>query len=775
MSVGRPAPGPWHRIVLLAALTAIALLLPAPAGLAQEADASIVIAKAIPGDSSDPAPFTASLAPCKSPDDAKTFTFAQNAPVTSSVAPGCWQVEEVGPASPYAYLGWAFGTLKKPEGVVCPPKPDHSARQAVLEPSGGEQLVVCFYNDRLKDPGGDPPRGDPNLLLAKVVPGNPSDSTPFSVVVSDCREPVAEVTISQPVPTSLSLGTDRTDYCLSESPNPAYTFLGWAIGTVGERGVVCPDAPTDRNQPVRIHLTGDQKQPQVVCFYNQYDITSGYGRVVIAKVIPGYPSDITAFSAHIAPCTDTGVPSGSTPAFTQDAPAHLTLPLGCWQASEHAPPSGYRYLGYAISNEKEGKMVCPESPQSTEERLTFDLSEYRQLICFYNERLTQSVANLTVAKVVVGDPDDVTWFSFSTTPCDGDKTEVSTFPFSQPIPFESRADGCRRFWEDGPPAGYRYLGWALGVPKGVRQGPKLFCPDQPTSTATSLEVTFTGEPTLICFYNEPLTPQEDPSDGPRTCNVRGNSGNGGGSGSGNIRVNDGRRRGQSGNTEQTTSSSGGAGQHDAPKAQSAICVQKVENVVGFEHPGAGWEFTLTGCGVQPRTGVTGDDGYLLFDSLPPALDCTYTVTETLRPGWTPQFASRDVRPQPGEVVTLTFLNIRDFNPPCFAGCVEPPPADDNPPPPPPPSTAEPPAPQPPPQPSDLPPAALPPAGAEPGGDSSATTAPPPAEAHGILLPPSTGNAAPGRPTGLPVPVALLALLSLGTAAGLATVHLARRV
>jgi hypothetical protein len=109
-----------------------------------------------------------------------------------------------------------------------------------------------------------------------------------------------------------------------------------------------------------------------------------------------------------------------------------------------------------------------------------------------------------------------------------------------------------------------------------------------------------------------------------------------------------------------------------------IRVHKTLNVVGFTSNGQGWQFTLTGCGITPQTKTTDANGIAEFTDLPPAISCVYTVTETVQSGWTPQFVSQTAQPVAGgQVVTLEFLNIKDFNPPCTdpndPRCVPPPP------------------------------------------------------------------------------------------------------
>ncbi|MCC7364584.1 MAG: hypothetical protein IT303_09440 [Dehalococcoidia bacterium] len=84
-------------------------------------------------------------------------------------------------------------------------------------------------------------------------------------------------------------------------------------------------------------------------------------------------------------------------------------------------------------------------------------------------------------------------------------------------------------------------------------------------------------------------------------------------------------------------------------------------------PGAGWAFTLTGCGVA-REGVTGADGRLAFADLPPADGCAYTVTEAAVPGWdaVPSGVQTAAPRIAGEVAELRFRNVRAAAPPPVA-------------------------------------------------------------------------------------------------------------
>ena len=179
---------------------------------------------------------------------------------------------------------------------------------------------------------------------------------------------------------------------------------------------------------------------------------------------------------------------------------------------------------------------------------------------------------------------------------------------------------------------------------------------------------------------------------------------------------------------------------DPARCPATIRVVKTLNVVGFEAPGAGWQFTLEGCGVGPLAGTTGEDGVVEFPDLPPAIGCSYTITETLQPGWTPQFVTQTVQPQGGETVTVEFLNIRDFNPPCVdpadPRCVPPPPPA-TPTPTPPPATPNP-------SPTPAPPASIeqPTASPSPSPTPSVTSIAGDVTAQPTPRPPATGTGAP---------------------------------
>jgi hypothetical protein len=104
--------------------------------------------------------------------------------------------------------------------------------------------------------------------------------------------------------------------------------------------------------------------------------------------------------------------------------------------------------------------------------------------------------------------------------------------------------------------------------------------------------------------------------------------------------------------------------------RTGIKVSKTE--VSLAHPGgapgAGWSFTLSGCGIAPQVAATNAAGQAQFDNLPLAVNCTYTVTETQKAGWSainPVQAANPVTP--GGYTTLSFTNVKIEV--CVTGCI----------------------------------------------------------------------------------------------------------
>jgi hypothetical protein len=76
-------------------------------------------------------------------------------------------------------------------------------------------------------------------------------------------------------------------------------------------------------------------------------------------------------------------------------------------------------------------------------------------------------------------------------------------------------------------------------------------------------------------------------------------------------------------------------------------------------PGNGWSFTLTGCGITPQVAVTGANGKATFSDLPPAVGCTYTVTETVKSSWSAINPVQVTAPTAaGQTAVLNFTNVK---------------------------------------------------------------------------------------------------------------------
>ncbi|MCE7927601.1 MAG: hypothetical protein HUU14_06065 [Dehalococcoidia bacterium] len=95
------------------------------------------------------------------------------------------------------------------------------------------------------------------------------------------------------------------------------------------------------------------------------------------------------------------------------------------------------------------------------------------------------------------------------------------------------------------------------------------------------------------------------------------------------------------------------------RKQVTIRVHKIERLSGGqERDGKGWDFELNGCGVH-QTGTTDSGGNVTWTGLPPALGCSYTISENGRDGWefeNPASGQVTVTPGPGADTWVTFVN-----------------------------------------------------------------------------------------------------------------------
>ena len=84
---------------------------------------------------------------------------------------------------------------------------------------------------------------DGTLVIAKVVPGDPGDTTTFFATLAPCAEPKEGKTFgfSQLEPASVSLAPDC--WLVSEQPPRGYLNLGWSLGKLDSDGrPACPEA-----------------------------------------------------------------------------------------------------------------------------------------------------------------------------------------------------------------------------------------------------------------------------------------------------------------------------------------------------------------------------------------------------------------------------------------------------------------------------------------------------------------------------------------------------
>lgn len=98
--------------------------------------------------------------------------------------------------------------------------------------------------------------------------------------------------------------------------------------------------------------------------------------------------------------------------------------------------------------------------------------------------------------------------------------------------------------------------------------------------------------------------------------------------------------------------------YNQPRVNIEVNKNEISSATPAGGPGAGWSFSLTGCGVGPLVQVTGANGKATFSNLPPAVGCSYTVTETVKAGWSAINPVQVTAPTAaGQTAVLTFTNI----------------------------------------------------------------------------------------------------------------------
>jgi hypothetical protein len=455
------------------------------------------------------------------------------------------------------------------------------------------------------------------IIVKKVVTNVVNDTTQFNVTLTDGENSqtgqIAEWNGSAPVNATFGNLPLDGNYTVTEGPQYGYQVLGWAFAVNG----VCPDEPTsttgDASAEVGYLFPG---QTVVVCFYNER-----FGNVVVDKQAPATAvAPGTTFNWVISVSVANG-PTSSLLTLTDTLPAGFTYgtptvtsPLSCTLTAGVLTctlPANTGIGTYTVT-------IPATAPTGT-----FEIcGPHTNTVAFWGAGtgpngalFTEGNPGTDSATMTVGcvAADGRILVSKVVRGLPGDTTSftanltgpgivgTATTPFSQQnLGLFLGLDAGTFTVSETPNPAFTYAGFAVGTIIGER----VQCPANPTSAAVNASVTLTNisPQAAICFYNDPKV---------------------------------------------------------------TIVVHKVLDSVGFQSPGEGWVFTLHGCGIGPISATTNAAGIVTFANLPPAIGCSYTVTETTQAGWVPQFISQTTQPtQPGQVVTLTFLNIRTFDPPC---------------------------------------------------------------------------------------------------------------
>jgi hypothetical protein len=99
--------------------------------------------------------------------------------------------------------------------------------------------------------------------------------------------------------------------------------------------------------------------------------------------------------------------------------------------------------------------------------------------------------------------------------------------------------------------------------------------------------------------------------------------------------------------------------YNQPRVNIEVNKTEISSATPAGAPGAGWSFTLTGCGIVPQVAATGINGKATFSDLPPASSCSYTVTETVKAGWSALNAVQVTAPTvAGQTAVLSFTNVK---------------------------------------------------------------------------------------------------------------------
>jgi hypothetical protein len=487
--------------------------------------------------------------------------------------------------------------------------------EVYLVVAGNESQTFRFYNCK-----------KPKITVKKVVTNVDNDPIHFTVTLSDGESSqigsIAEAGNNGntgnngPVNAEFEV-SPYVNYTVTETPHNGYQVLGWAYAN---QNGTCPAGPA-----LETGATANLNELQpganvVICFYNER-----FGNVVVDKQAPsGSIAPGTPFNWTISVSVATG-PTASLLTLSDTLPVGFTYgPIITSDSALNCSLSGLNLT--CTLNAGTGPGTYTVTIPATAPTGTFE-------ICGpHKNTVTFDGAGIEGVK-----SDDAT-VNIGCTASDGRilvKKVVrgqpgDTTSFTANLTGPGITDTATQSFSQGAP-GF-FLGLAAGdftVSEasqagytyagwafGTITGDTVTCPANPTSVGNALvTITNVNPQAAICFYNDPKV---------------------------------------------------------------TVRVHKTLNVIGFTSPGAGWQFTISGCNITPQTKTTDANGIAEFTDLPPAIGCSYQVTETVQTGWTPQFVTQYAQPtKGGEVAELDFLNIRVYDPPCVdpndARCTPPPP------------------------------------------------------------------------------------------------------
>jgi hypothetical protein len=462
----------------------------------------------------------------------------------------------------------------------------------------------------------------PKITVKKVVTNVENDTTQFTVTLSGGQSSqtgqIAEAGTNGPVNATFEVSVGGP-YTITEGNQNGYQVLGWNYA--GENGV-CPAGPALETGATA--NLGDLKPGAnvVICFYNKR-----FGDVVVDKQAPsGSPAPGTTFNWTISVSVATG-PTSSVLTLSDTLPAGFTYgPIITSDSALNCSLSGLNLT--CTLNAGTGPGTYTVTIPATAPTGTFDICEveHENTVTFDGAGIKGSdsatvkigcvatTGRILVKKVVLG-PGQASDPTFFTATISGPGiTGTRSESFSQQTPGLFLGLTAGTFTVSEA----AQAGYTYaGWAFGTITGDTVQCPANPTSTDANALVTITNvnPQAAICFYNDPKV---------------------------------------------------------------TVRVHKTLNVIGLTSHGAGWQFTISGCNITPQTKTTDANGIAEFTDLPPAIGCSYQVTETVQTGWTPQFVTQYAQPtKGGEVAELDFLNIRVYDPPCVdpndARCTPPPP------------------------------------------------------------------------------------------------------